>query len=97
MPFLKQNVVLRDRRRKLDGFGGSKSEFTWVQESDTLRKYVKFVASAVFCGCCQNVGKACVIRRIAFYMAGAGNPHGCYVLRSKGLSPEKGYIFGIST
>ena len=27
--FLKQNVVLRDRCRRSDGFGGSKRDFTW--------------------------------------------------------------------
>ena len=56
---------------------------------------------------CENCGKrtilwtlpkrwqACAIRRIAFYVTGAGNPHhGCYVLRSRGSIPEKGCIFG---
>ena len=39
--------------------------------------------------------QACVIRRIASYATGAGNPHhGCYVLRRKGSIPEKGCIFG---
>ena len=39
--------------------------------------------------------QACVIRRIAFYVTGAGNAHhGCYFLRSKGSIPEKGCIFG---
>ena len=39
--------------------------------------------------------QACVIRRSAFYVAGAGNPHhGSYILRSKGLIPERGCIFG---
>ena len=38
--------------------------------------------------------QACVIRRIAFYVAGAGNPHhGSYILRSKGSIPERGCIF----
>ena len=38
--------------------------------------------------------QVCVIRRIAFYVTGAGNPHhGCYVLRSKGSISEKGCIF----
>ena len=42
--------------------------------------------------------QACVIRRIAFYVAGTGNSqHGSYVLRSKGSIPEKGCIFGTST
>ena len=42
--------------------------------------------------------QACVIRRIAFYVAGAGNSHhGSYVLMSKGSIPEKGCIFGTST
>ena len=34
-----------------------------------------------------------IIRRIAFYMAGARNSHhGSYILRSKGSIPERGYI-----
>ena len=42
--------------------------------------------------------QACIIRRIAFYVAGAGNPHrGAYVLRSKGSIPEKGCVFGTWT
>ena len=37
--------------------------------------------------------QACVIRRIAFYVAGAGNPHhGSYILRSRGSIPERGCI-----
>ena len=35
-------------------------------------------------------GQACVIRRIAFYVASAGNPHhGSYVLKSKGSIPQR--------
>ena len=30
--FLKQNVVLRDRCKRSDGFGGSKREFMWQVE-----------------------------------------------------------------
>ena len=56
---------------------------------------------------CENCGRrsiswtlpkrwqARVIRRIAFYVAGARNPHhGSYILRSKGSIPERGGIFG---
>ena len=56
---------------------------------------------------CENRGRRCiswtlpkrwqarVIRRIAFYVAGAGNPHhGSYILRSQGSIPERGCIFG---
>ena len=87
-------MVLRDRCRRSDGFGGWKREFTWQVQG--IGHFVKIVAGAVFCGRCQNVAwQACVIRRIAFYVTGAGNPHhGCYVLRSKGSIPEKGCIFG---
>ena len=57
--FLKQNVVLRDRCRRSDGFGGSKREFTWQVQG--IGHFVKIVAGAVFCGRCQNVG-----RRVSF-------------------------------
>ena len=57
--FLKQNMILRDRRRRADGFGGSKREFTW--QAQGLGHFVKIVARAVFCGRCQNVG-----RRVSF-------------------------------
>ena len=56
---LKQNVVLRDRRKRSDGFGGSKREFTWQVQG--IGHFVKIVAGAVFCGRCQNVG-----RRVSF-------------------------------
>ena len=40
--------------------------------------------------------QACVVRRIAFYVASAGNPHHeFYVLKSKGSIPEKGCILGV--
>ena len=57
--FLKQNVVLRDRCRRSDGFGGSKREFTWQVQG--IGHIVKIVAGAVFCGHGQNVG-----RRVSF-------------------------------
>ena len=57
--FLKQNVVLRDRCRRSDGFGGSKREFTW--QAQGIGHFVKIVAGVVFCGRCQNVG-----RRVSF-------------------------------
>ena len=39
--------------------------------------------------------QACVIRRIVFYVAGAGKPHhGSYILRSKGSIPERCCTFG---
>ena len=57
--FLKQNVVLRDRCRRSDGFGGSKRDFTWQVQG--IGHFVKIVAGAVFCGGCQNVG-----RRVSF-------------------------------
>ena len=57
--FLKQNVVLRDRCRRSDGFGGSKREFTWQVQG--IGHFVKIVAGAIFCGRCQNVG-----RRVSF-------------------------------
>ena len=56
---LKQNAVLRDRRRRSDGFGGLKREFTWQVQG--IGRLVKIVAGAVFCGRCQNVG-----RRVSF-------------------------------
>ena len=57
--FLKQNVVLRDRCRRSDGFGGWKREFTWQVQG--IGHFVKIVAGAVCCGRCQNVG-----RRVSF-------------------------------
>ena len=57
--FLEQNVVLRDRCRRSDGFGGSKREFTWQVQG--IGHFVKIVAGAVCCGGCQNVG-----RRVSF-------------------------------
>ena len=57
--FLKQNVVLRDRCRRSDGFGGSKRDFTWQVQG--IGHFVKIVAGAVVCGRCQNVG-----RRVSF-------------------------------
>ena len=57
--FLEQNVVLRDRCRRSDGFGGWKREFTWQVQG--IGHFVKIVAGAVFCGRCQNVG-----RRVSF-------------------------------
>ena len=57
--FLKQNVVLRDRCRRSDGFGGSKRNFMWQVQG--IGHFVKIVAGAVFCGRCQNVG-----RRVSF-------------------------------
>ena len=93
--FLKQNVVLRDRCRRSDGFGGSKREFTWQVQG--IGHIVKIVAGAVFWTWPKR-WQACVIRRIAFYVAGTGNTHhGSYILRSKGSIPEKGCIFGIWT
>ena len=47
---LEQNKVLRDRRRKSDGFGRSKREFTWQVQG--IGHFVKIVAGAVFCGRC---------------------------------------------
>ena len=43
---LKQNVVLRDRRGRSDGFGGSKRGFTWQVQG--IGHIVKIVAGAVF-------------------------------------------------
>ena len=81
--FLEQNVVLRDRRRRSDGFGGSKRGLRGKCKENRGRRSILWTLPKRL--------QACVIRRIAFYVAGAGNPrHGCYVLRSK----EKGCIFG---
>ena len=57
--FLEQNVVLRHRRRRSDGFGRSKRDFTWQVQG--IGHFVKIVAGAVFCGRCENVG-----RRVSF-------------------------------
>ena len=56
---LKQNVVLRDKHRRSDGFGGSKREFTWQVQG--IGHFAKIVAGAVFRGRRQNVG-----RRVSF-------------------------------
>ena len=57
-------MVLRDRCRRSDGFGGWKREFTWQVQG--IGHFVKIVAGAIFCGRCQNVGrrhsKDCVLR-----------------------------------
>ena len=93
--FLKQNVVLRDRCRRSDGFGGSKREFTWQVPGARNRTLCENRGRRSILWTLPKRWQACVIRRIAFYVTGAGNPHhGCYVLRSKGSIPEKGYIFG---
>ena len=91
----------------------AKRSFTWqVQEIGWLWRIETwvYVAGARNRTHCENRGRrsilwtwpkrwqACVIRRIAFYVAGTGNTHhGSYILRSKGSIPEKGCIFGIWT
>ena len=61
------------------------------KESGTLSKSWQAQFSWTLPKCWQ----ACVIRRITFSVAGAGNPHhGSYVLRSKGSIPDRGCIFG---
>ena len=91
----------------------AKRGFTWqVQKIGWFWRVETwfYVAGARNRTLCENRGRcsilwtlpkrrqACVIRRIAFYVTGAGNPHhGCYVSRSKGSIPEKGCIFGAST
>ena len=91
--FSDMNFILHARCKESATYGSQKREFTWqVQRNRTH---------------CENRGRrsiswtlpkrwqACVIRRIAFYVAGAGNSHhGSYVLRSKGSIPEMGCIFG---
>ena len=90
---LRQNVVLRDRCRRSDGFGGSKHELTWQNRTLFENRGRHNIFWTL-----PKLWQACVIRRIAFYVAGAGNPdHGCYVLRSKGSIPKKGCIFGTWT
>ena len=85
MHVLKQNVVLRDRCRRSDGVledrnGSLRGR---CKESDTLWK--SWQAQCLIVDVAKTLAGACVIRRIAFCVAGAGNPHhGCYVLRSKG-------------
>ena len=77
---LRQNVVLRDRCRRSDGFGGSKRESTWQWQAQGIGDFVKIVAGAVILRTLPKRLQACVIRRMAFYVAGAGNPHhGCYM------------------
>ena len=48
-------MVLRDRCRRSDGFGGWKREFTWQEQG--IGYVVKIVAGAIFYGCCQNLGR----------------------------------------
>ena len=57
-------MVLRDRRRGSDGFGGSKCEFTWQVQG--VGHFVKVVAP------CFVVAKTL---GIALYVAGAGRSH----------------------
>ena len=61
---LTQNVVLRDRPRRSDGFGGSKRGFTWQVQG--IGHFVKIVAGAVFCGCCQNIGRLVSLEGLRF-------------------------------
>ena len=88
------------------GFTWQVQEIGWFWRVETWF-YVAGVRNRTLC---ENRGRrniwwrlpkrwqACVVRRIAFYVTGARNPHhGCYVLRSKGSIPEKGCIFGTWT
>ena len=78
---LRQNVVLRDRCRRSDGFGGSKRELTWQNRTLCENRGRRSILWTL-----PKLWQACVIRRIAFYVAGAGNPdHGCYVRRARFL------------
>ena len=61
---LKQNVVLGDRRRRPDGFGGSKRDFTWQVQG--IGHFVKIVAGAVFRGRCRNIGRGASFEGLLF-------------------------------
>ena len=78
------NFILRGRCKEIFSCGGQKREFTWQVQG--IGHAVTIVAGAVFFGHCQNVGRrVSFIQRIAFYVAGAGNPHHeSYVLRWMG-------------
>ena len=62
--FLKQNVVLLERRRRSDGFGGWKREFTWQLQG--IGHFVKIMAGAVFCGHCQNISRCVSFEGLRF-------------------------------
>ena len=62
--FLKQNVVLRDRCRRSDGFGGSKHGFIWQVQG--IVHFVKIVVGAVFCRRCQIVGRRVLFEELRF-------------------------------
>ena len=49
--------VLRDRRRRSDGFGGWKREFTWQVQG--IGRFVKIAASAIFCGVAKTLAGVC--------------------------------------
>ena len=71
--FSDMNVILHGRCKESVTCGGQKREFTWHGARNRTH--------------CENRGRrsiswtlpkrwqACVIRRIVFYVAGAGNPH----------------------
>ena len=77
--FSDMKCILRGRRKEFDTLEPRKGHFTWQVQG--IGDFANFVAGAVFCGRCKR-WQACVIRRIAFRVAGAANPHhGCDILR----------------
>ena len=81
--FSDMHFILHGRCKEPVTCGGQKREFTWQVQG--IGHVVKIVAARSVSWTLPRRWQACVIRRIAFYVAGAGNPHhGSYVLRSKG-------------
>ena len=67
--FSDMKCILRGRRKEFDTLEPRKGHFTWQVQG--IGDFANFVAGAVFCGRCKNVG-----RRVS------GNPHhGCDILR----------------
>ena len=94
--FLTQNVVLRDRCRRSDGFGGSKRDFTWQVQG--IGHFVKIVAGAVVCGRCQNVGRRVSFEGLRFTWQAQGIRTMDAMFKSRckirpGASPEAAIFF----
>ena len=76
--FSDMKCILRGRRKEFDTLEPRKGHFTWQVQG--IGDFANFVAGAVFCGRCKNVG-----RRVSFaglrFVAGANPHHGCDILR----------------
>ena len=58
------NFILHGRCKESVTCGGQKREFTWQVQG--IGHFVKIVAGAVFCGCCQNIGRLVSLEGLRF-------------------------------